>query len=91
MSRFKNAFLFFTISLVLLSGCASEQEKKRAHLEKGNDYFNKKEYKSAKLEFKSAIQIDSKYAEAYSRLGETNLKLGDARGAFQALRCRQFR
>ena len=36
------------------------------------------------MEFKNAIQIDPKYVDAYEKLGETNLKIGDARGAFEA-------
>ena len=83
MSRMKTVLLVFLISAVTLYGCASEEEKKRSHLEKGNAYFEKGAYGSAKIEFKNAIQIDPKYVEALVKLGETLLKLGDTYGAFR--------
>ena len=84
MVRFKTIFLLLlSISLVIYA-CASDEEKKLSHLEKGKEYFEKGEYKSAKIEFKNAIQMDPKFTEAYNHLAETNFRLGDARGAFQA-------
>jgi tetratricopeptide (TPR) repeat protein len=47
---------------------------------KRENYFEKGEYKSAELEFRNAIQIDPEFVDAYERLGETYLKLGDPRG-----------
>ena len=82
MSHLKIIYLFVVFSM--LFSCASNEEKKVTYLEKGKAYFEKGEYKSAELEFKNAVQIDPKYIEAYSRLGETQLKLGDPQGAFKS-------
>ena len=84
MSRLKVIFSVFLIISVLVSGCSSDEEKKASHFEKGLAYFEKGEYKSARLEFKNAVQIDAKYVNAYQKLGETNLKLGDAQKAYRA-------
>jgi len=83
MSRMKTVLLVFLISAVTLYGCASEDEKKRSHLARGQEYFEKGEYGSAKIEFKNAIQIDPKYVAAFVELGETLLKLSDAYAAFR--------
>ncbi len=84
MGRLRLLLLLLWIFAVVYSGCASEEEKKLSHFEKATAYFEKGEYKSAKIEFKSAIQIDPGWVEAQQKLGETNLKLGDARGALSA-------
>ena len=84
VKQFQNLFIVFIIVTFALSACSSDEEKKLSHLQKGNTYFEKGEYKSAQLEFKNALQIDAKYADAYEKLAETDLKLGDARGAFRA-------
>ena len=73
------AVLMFTI----VWGCSSDEEKKLAHVEKGNAYFEKGEYKSAELEFKNAVQIDPEYVAAHVKLGETYLKLGNSQAAFR--------
>ncbi|MBW1754395.1 MAG: tetratricopeptide repeat protein [Deltaproteobacteria bacterium] len=84
MIRIKFVSFFILVIAFLILGCASDEEKKQAHFSKGNAYFEKGEYKSARLEYKNAIQIDPKYKQAHQKLGETNLKLGDAQGAFRA-------
>ena len=81
---FENIFLLFLITALTMFGCSSDEQKKVAHYEKGLAYFDNGEFKSARLEFKNAIQIDSKYVAAYQKLGEANLKIGDAQGAFRA-------
>ena len=78
MFRLKIIFLLFLITTLTMLGCSSDEQKKVAHYEKGLAYFDKGEFKSARLEFKNAIQIDPKYVAAYEKLGETNLKIGDA-------------
>ena len=84
MHRLKIAFLLtLTVAMILFS-CASDEEKKLAHFEKGKAYFEKGDYKAAIIEFKNATQIDPKYKEVYSHLGEAYIKTGDLRGAFRA-------
>ena len=84
MFRTHVVLLLFVSTLFLLTGCASDEDKKKSHLEKGDSYFANKEYRSARIEYKNAIQIDPAYVDAYRKLGETNLKLGDPREALNA-------
>jgi tetratricopeptide (TPR) repeat protein len=47
----------------------------------GNYYFKKGNYKAAQRRFTEATKWDPGFAEAYLRLGETNEKLKDSKGA----------
>ena len=47
MKRFFQAVIIFTLTTLALTGCASDEEKLAGHMEKGNAYFEKGEYKSA--------------------------------------------
>jgi Flp pilus assembly protein TadD len=49
--------------------------------EKGKAFYDKADYVRAGLEFKNAIQIDPKFAEARYMLGMANLQQGNVRGA----------
>ena len=84
MKRAHMVFIAFLMAAVALSACSSDEQKKQSHFAKGKEYFDKGEYKSARIEFKNAIQIDSRFARAHLMLGETSLKLGDAQDAFRS-------
>ena len=84
MSRVAKWLLLTSFVVLIFTGCASDEEKKQSHMEKGNAYFEKADYKSAVIEYKNAIKIDPKYRPAYEGLAETNVKLGDLQGAFRA-------
>jgi Tfp pilus assembly protein PilF len=79
-NRMTQVVVLLMILALMITGCSSDEEKKASHLEKGKSYFEKGEYKSAELEFRNAIQIDPEFVDAYERLGETYLRLGDPRG-----------
>ena len=83
----------FLFVFLTLSGCANDQEKKTAHLNKGNQFFQSREYKKAEIEYKNALQIDNTYSDALLKLGETQLKLGNPkeRSRFTAVRNSLFR
>jgi len=68
MIRIKIVSIFILSIAFLILGCASDEEKKQAHFAKGNAYFEEGEFKSARLEFKNAIQIDPKYKEDIRKL-----------------------
>ncbi len=77
--------IFVTLILfVFVIGCSSPEDKKLSHFNKGNAYFEAKKFKSAEIEFKNAIQIDSRYKDALLKLGDTMMKLGQGRQAFSA-------
>ena len=84
MRILKHLGLICLIAVLLFSGCSSDEEKKQIHFEKGKALFEKGDFKSARLEFKNAIQIDPKFVTAQLKLAETELKLGNAREAYRA-------
>jgi len=77
----------------ILAACSGPEEKKVAFYNKGKALYEKGDYVKAALEFKNAIQIDLKYADAYYMLGMVALMRHDYRGASGAsqkpLNCHQ--
>jgi hypothetical protein len=55
--QLKQLLIFILFTITITSGCASDEEKKLSHFEKGRSYLEAGEYKSAVLEFKNAIQV----------------------------------
>lgn len=82
------ACLIFLIPVV--SGCGGDaQAKKIAHFQRGNAYFADAKYAEAVIEFKNAIQLNPKDAQAHYKLGLAYLKKGglsNLQQAFQAFR-----
>src|SRR5436305_8760870 len=83
------------VSLVLLSflllvayGCKGDpQAKKATHMQKGEAYVAQAKYTEAVIEFRNAIKLAPKDAQAYYKLALAYLKQGEPqfRNAFQAL------
>ena len=69
--------LFLSVLIALsFSGCSRNPEKaKRKYLESGMKYMDSKQYEAATIQFKKAIQVDPKFAEAHYELGPAYLKL----------------
>lgn len=67
--------------LAVLSGCASEAEKKARHYQRAMDYIAEKSYKEAVIELKNAVQLDPRNqfgpdnSQAQFELGEIYLKM----------------
>ncbi len=78
---FMLSILLFT---VVLAGCQGEQENAASHFKKGADYFAAQDYPKARIEFLNATQLAPDNADAWYQLGETMMRLGNAREAFQA-------
>jgi tetratricopeptide (TPR) repeat protein len=68
--------------LALAAGCGGPEEKKLKFFNKGKELYEKGQYTEAKLEFKNAVQIDPKYADAYYMFGMVEMKSGNPRGAY---------
>jgi len=68
--------------VIITVSCGGPEQKKAKFYNKGKALYEKGEYAKARLEFKNAVQIDVKYADAYYMLGMTALKSGDPRGAY---------
>lgn len=82
MKTCSRAILILLIMLISLCGCSSKEDKKAAHIRKGSDYFEAREYKKAEIEFKNALQIDDTDIQTLIKLGNTSMKLGLVRQAF---------
>lgn len=72
------------ILMISVMSCSSKEDKKQSHFNKGTQYFEAQEYKKAEIEFKNALQIDSRYVDALLKLGDTLMKLGQGNEAFSA-------
>ena len=73
-----------------VGGCdwLSPESNKAKHLEQGQAYFNKGQYREALLEFKNVVQLDPNDVATHYRLALTYLKLGGTthlQGAFAEL------
>ncbi len=83
--KFRRLVVMVLVGLMAfaVAACASSEEKKIEFFEKGKAFFESGDYKNAEIELKNALQIDPRFAEAHRILGETYLKLGQTREAFQ--------
>jgi tetratricopeptide (TPR) repeat protein len=88
MKQTRNTVLFVIATLaVLMIGCSRDPMVRRQRmLESGQRYFDKSEYSAASIEFRKAIQVDPKFAEAHYRLGLTYWRLQNWQEAYRALR-----
>jgi tetratricopeptide (TPR) repeat protein len=80
--------LIYSSGLVafLLTGCSSDPNKqKRAYLQSGDKYFQRARYQEAVIQFRNAIEIDPRFAEAHWQLARTFLRLRNSEAAFREL------
>jgi tetratricopeptide (TPR) repeat protein len=79
-------FILFALSCLLLLACKGDPEKaKLKHLAKGKQYLQEKKYNEARIEFRNALALDKKSAEATYGLAEAALGLSNVQEAFDAL------
>src|ERR1700730_17403821 len=73
-------------SLILLAACNRDPRVvSRKYADSGSKYFDRGKYKEASIMYRRAISRDVRYADAWYRLGLTNMKLripGEARRDF---------
>lgn len=75
-----SAMLFF------LSSCARNPENaKMKFLESGKKFMDRGEYSSAAIEFRNALKVDPRFAEAYYQLAQAELAQEHWTGAYNAL------
>jgi tetratricopeptide (TPR) repeat protein len=70
---------------VVISGCGGAKSRLASHMKRGQDYFQNGDYAKAGVEFRNAMQIDPKDAQARVMAAETQEKLGQLRGAYGLL------
>jgi tetratricopeptide (TPR) repeat protein len=79
-----SAILAAFIGLVAATGCSRDPEvAKREYLQSGDRYAAEKKYHEAIVEYRNAIQQDSRFGEARYKLAETYVQLGDASNAYR--------
>ncbi len=66
---------------VLTAACSGAEERKLSYLQKGETYFNERNYDKARIELRNALQIDPKYVEARYLSGRVAEKRGELREA----------
>src|SRR5882724_6948429 len=75
--------------LLLAAGASCSRDPnviKLRYLNNGNKYFEKGKYKEASIMYRTALQKDAKFGEAYYRLALTDLKSQQPISAVQSLR-----
>ncbi|MFN0120281.1 MAG: tetratricopeptide repeat protein [Blastocatellia bacterium] len=73
--------------LLLASATACKKDpnaEKQAFYTQGMAYLKEKKVQEARIEFRNALLIDKKYADAWAGLGETELLVNNIRQAFDA-------
>src|SRR5262245_14690190 len=74
------------LTALTFSGCRKNPEKaKQKYLASGIKFMDDKQYEAASIQFKKAIQVDPKFAEAHYQLGTAALKLEHWGEAFREM------
>jgi tetratricopeptide (TPR) repeat protein len=85
--RFFTALLALCCALGVLTSaaCTKDPQKEKVNfLKKGQQYLKDKKPLEARIEFRNALLIDKKYADAWYGLGEADLLINNLREAFDA-------
>ncbi len=68
-----------------MAGCSKDPQKEKVNfVNKGKQYLKEKRALEARIEFRNALLIDKKYADAWAGLGEADLIVNNVREAFDA-------
>ena len=80
------AAVFFSL-VAVLGGCSLDPQKgKVKYLESGKRYLKAGKYQEASIQFRNALKLDPRFAEAYYQLAQADLSLKQWNGAVAALR-----
>ena len=79
----KISFASLVVLGLVVAGCTSSETKKKEFFEAGKRLAAEKHYVEAILQFRNALQIDDKYAEARVQLAEALAENGNAEGAYR--------
>src|ERR1700678_131759 len=78
--------ILLAVLAVVLAGCSRNPDvAKKKYLESGMKYMDQQKYDSAAIQFKKALQIDPKYADAHYQLGLSDMKLEKRQEAFKEM------
>src|SRR5712691_4442830 len=87
MSGAARAWIILLLTvLVAVTGCSRSPEAKKArHLERGDKYFSKAQYREALIEYANVLQIDGTNTRAIRQLALAHYQLGQIGQAFPYL------
>lgn len=74
-------FLYISFLFFAFSACSNDTEKQSVYLNNGKSYLNSGDYFMARLQFKQALRLDPKMADAYFNLGLAEIQLGNTKQA----------
>src|SRR3989304_10324932 len=78
--------LLLVIGLLVVAGCARSPEAKKArHLERGDRYFSRQQYREAVIEYRNVLQLDGKNVQATRQLALAHYQLGELGHALRYL------
>ncbi len=78
--------LIIFCSFLFLTACNRDPNvRKQKYFDSGDKYFADGKYREAEIQYRNALQIDSRFAQAHYQLGQTYLRLADSYRAFQEL------
>jgi len=80
-------WLALTLCVVFLASCSRDPNvRKLKYLTDGKKYFQAHKYQESVIEFRNALQIDGRFAEAHYQLGRAYLSLRNNQAAYRELR-----
>jgi len=86
MSKALRFGITVTILAGLIAGCKQDPNvRKQAYLESGQQYYAQGKYQDAVIQFRNAVQIDQRFAQAHYELGRCYLKLEIWNSAYNSL------
>jgi tetratricopeptide (TPR) repeat protein len=74
------------VSVLLAIALAGCNRSPASYVAKGNKYAGEGKFQDAILQYRKAIEKDSKYADAYYRAGLAEIQLGDIRSAYGGMK-----
>src|SRR5438105_15529760 len=81
------SLVLLVVAFVAFTGCARSPEAKKArHLERGDRFFAKEQYREAILEYRNVRRIESANVRAVRQLGIAHFELSEMGQAFDYLR-----
>ena len=76
-------FRLCLLAICALTSCTRDPNvRKQKYFESGERYYDKKQFREAAIQYSNALQLDSRFAGAHYKLGESYLKLHDYSRAF---------
>src|SRR6185503_995698 len=79
-------FLSLLAAVFVLAACTTPEKAKAQHVARGQALLKEKKFQEAALEFRSALQIDDKLADAHWGLANAFEGLQRYQGAFEEMR-----